>query len=87
MSENLLKSKIELLEEQIANLEQSGFFTEKEIDKLSAPLRLELETLQNSELYVNLKKVWDSSSKCKKVMSDLPESKFIMTITKPITIV
>ena len=46
MTENLLNSKIELLEEQIANLEQSGFFTEKEIDRLSGPLKIELDTLQ-----------------------------------------
>ena len=51
MSDNLLKSKIELLEEQIANLERSGFFTEKEIDRLSAPLKVELETLHELKEY------------------------------------
>lgn len=84
MTEDLLKSKIELLEAQILNFEKSGFFTEKEIDRLSAPLRLELEILNKLELNISLKKVWDSAGRNKKVTSDLPESKFIIITTQPI---
>jgi hypothetical protein len=46
MLDDLLKSKIELLQEQIDNLEKSGFFTEKEMDKLSFPLKMEQTALQ-----------------------------------------
>lgn len=46
MSDDLLKSKIELLQEQIDNLEKSGFFTEKEMDKRLFPLQVELASLQ-----------------------------------------
>jgi hypothetical protein len=49
MSNETLISKIELLQEQIDNLEKSGFFTEKEMDKLSSPLRLELNLLQTQK--------------------------------------
>lgn len=37
-----LKFRIELLEDQIHNLERSGFFTEKEMETLSKPMRVEL---------------------------------------------
>jgi hypothetical protein len=47
--QNIPNPKIELIEEQINNLEKSGFFTEKEMDRLCAPLRLELEII-NSEI-------------------------------------
>jgi hypothetical protein len=50
MSNETLISKIELLQEQIDNLEKSGFFTEKEMDKLSSPLRLELNLLQTQKM-------------------------------------
>ena len=46
MSTDIIHSKIELLEEQIENIERSGYFTEKEIDRLSAPLRSELAILK-----------------------------------------
>lgn len=46
MSNDIIHSKIELLEEQIENLFNSGHFTEKEMDRLSAPLRDELENLK-----------------------------------------
>lgn len=46
MSNDIIHSKIELLEEQIENLFNSGHFTEKEMDRLSAPLREELESLK-----------------------------------------
>lgn len=48
MSDNLLNSKIELLEEQIENIERSGFFTESEIDRTSKSLRAELVRLKNA---------------------------------------
>jgi hypothetical protein len=41
-----LNEKIALIEEQIENLERSGYFTEKEMDRLSFPLRDELEALK-----------------------------------------
>lgn len=50
MSNETLNSKIELLQEQIDNLEKSGFFTEKAMDKLSSPLRLELKLLQTQKI-------------------------------------
>lgn len=46
MSNDILHSKIELLEEQIENIERSGHFTEKEIDRLSAPMHEELINLK-----------------------------------------
>jgi hypothetical protein len=42
MNTNLIDSKIELLEDQLENIERSGFFTEKEIDKASFSYRMEL---------------------------------------------
>jgi uncharacterized protein YlaN (UPF0358 family) len=46
MSNDIFASKIELLQEQIENLEKSGFFTEKEIDTKCYPLREELKALK-----------------------------------------
>jgi len=46
MPNDIIHSKIELLEEQIENIERSGHFTEKEIDRLSAPMRSELAILK-----------------------------------------
>lgn len=48
MSDDLLKSKIELLEEQIENIEKSGFYTEKEMDSKVAPFRMELAVLKQT---------------------------------------
>jgi hypothetical protein len=42
---DLIISQIELLELQIENCERSGFFTEKEIDRLTFPLNEELKCL------------------------------------------
>lgn len=47
MSNDILKSKIELLQEQIDNLERSGFFTEKEMDRATISLRQEKEVFEN----------------------------------------
>lgn len=47
-----IKSKIELLQEQITDLEQSGYYTEREMDDLSYPLRQELESFKR-QLYRN----------------------------------
>lgn len=41
MSKDNLISKIELIDEQIENLERSGFFTEKEMDRATYSLREE----------------------------------------------
>ncbi|MBC7847226.1 MAG: hypothetical protein H7Y10_12115 [Flavobacterium sp.] len=46
MSNDIIHSKIELLEDQIENIERSGHFTEKEIDRLAAPMRSELAILK-----------------------------------------
>lgn len=43
MSNDGLTSKIELLEEQIENLERSGFFTELEMDRATISLKAELD--------------------------------------------
>lgn len=48
MSDDLLTSKIELLQEQIHSIEKRGFFTEKDMDSKAAPLRMELAILQQS---------------------------------------
>ena len=39
--------KIDLLQDQIDNLEKSGFFTEAEMDRLTHPLRIERDALTN----------------------------------------
>lgn len=54
MSNDTLIPRIELLQEQIHNLENSGFFTEKEMDKLASPLRDELEALKKQLTASNL---------------------------------
>lgn len=41
-----IDSKIALLKDQIDNVEKSGFFTEKQMDKLTACYRAELESLE-----------------------------------------
>lgn len=46
MSNEILASKIDLLQEQIDNIEKSGFYTEKQIDKLVYPLCKELDSLK-----------------------------------------
>ena len=55
MSNETLISKIELLQEQIESLEKSGFFTEKEMDKLSSPLRTELNLFQTQKIALEYK--------------------------------
>lgn len=54
MTAELLTSKIELLEEQIENLERSGFFTESEIDRAVVSLRSELEMYKMHLSYCDL---------------------------------
>ncbi len=55
MSNDTITQRIDLLQEQIDNLEKSGFFTEKEMDKLAFPLRQELTSLkkQLNDAYVD----------------------------------
>lgn len=55
MSNDTITQRIDLLQEQIDNLEKSGFFTEKEMDKLAFPLRQELASLkkQLSDAYLD----------------------------------
>jgi hypothetical protein len=40
-----IPEKIELIQDQITNLEKSGFYTEADMDRLTKPLRLELSEL------------------------------------------
>lgn len=48
----IILNQIELLELQIENFERSGFFTEKQMDTLTFPLKIELESLnQQVNLY------------------------------------
>lgn len=54
MSNDTIAQRIDLLQEQIDNLEKSGFFTEKEMDKLAWPLRDELEGLKKQLAISNL---------------------------------
>lgn len=46
MSDEMVASKIELLEEQIENIERSGFYTEIDMDRLTYPIKQELEALR-----------------------------------------
>ena len=46
MSNEKINSQIALLQEQIYNLEQSGHFTEKEMDSKTFTFRTEIETLK-----------------------------------------
>jgi uncharacterized small protein (DUF1192 family) len=46
MSNEKINSQIALLQEQIYNLEQSGHFTEKEMDSKTFTFRNEIETLK-----------------------------------------
>ena len=46
MSNDIINSKIELLQEQIDNLERSGFFTEKEMDRATVSLKQEKESFE-----------------------------------------
>lgn len=62
-----INEKIELLEEQISNYERSGFFTELEINKFTAPLYMELETLKKTKAItaddiINSQKILRSST-------------------------
>lgn len=40
-----IEHKIDLLQEQIKSIEESGFYTEKEMDQKTYPLKQELEAL------------------------------------------
>ncbi len=51
--DDLINSKIDLLEAQIEDLERSGFFTEAEIDRLSGPMKIEKEALLNLKLHMD----------------------------------
>jgi molecular chaperone GrpE (heat shock protein) len=62
MSDELLQHKIDLLQEQIDNLERSGFFTEKEMDNASRSLRVELETYKLSKAFSDFKKALTSAN-------------------------
>lgn len=50
MSNDTIQSKIDLLQEQIENVERSGFFTEKEIDRAVYSLKDEKENLERQLL-------------------------------------
>lgn len=51
MTQELIAPRIELLQEQIDNLQQSGFYTESEMDRLASPLRAELDLLKDYLLF------------------------------------
>jgi hypothetical protein len=40
-----IKDRIDLLQEQIEDIEKSGFYTEKEINQMVKPLNIELQEL------------------------------------------
>lgn len=48
MSNDNIIPKIELIQEQIENLALSGHFTEAEIDRCTAPLKMELSMLKSA---------------------------------------
>lgn len=64
MSNKTLLPQIALLQEQINNFEKSGFFTEKEIDSKTFPLRIELASLKMQQSFLEA-----SESMCRFGMS------------------
>jgi hypothetical protein len=54
MSNKTLLPQIALLQEQINNFEKSGFFTDKEIESKTMPLRLELASLKMQQEFLNI---------------------------------
>lgn len=63
MSDELLQHKIDLLEEQIENLERSGFFTEKEIDQATASLRMQLAAFKQSQAFAEFRNALTTANK------------------------
>jgi hypothetical protein len=57
INSDTISSKKELLLEQIENYERSGYFTEKEIDRLCSPIKLELQFLEMIECHNNLSSI------------------------------
>lgn len=53
MPTDTIISKLELREAQLKNLEKSGFFTDKEIEKQAPSLRLEIAYLRASIQFIN----------------------------------
>lgn len=64
MSSKTLLPQIALVQEQINNFEKSGFFTDKEIESKTIPLRIELATLKMQQEFLNI-----SESVCRFGMS------------------
>ena len=54
MSSKTLLPQIALIQEQINNFEKSGFFTDKEIESKTIPLRMELATLKMQQEVLNI---------------------------------
>lgn len=54
MSSKTLLPQIALLQEQIHNFEKSGFFTDKEIESKTMPLRIELASLKMQQEFLNI---------------------------------
>ena len=53
MSDELLSHKINLIQDQIDNLERSGFFTEKEMDQATASLKMQLAILKEAKAFAD----------------------------------
>ena len=53
MSDELLSHKINLIQDQIDNLERSGFFTEKEMDQATASLKMQLAILKEAKAFAS----------------------------------
>lgn len=68
MSDELLQYKIDLLEDQIENIERSGFFTEKEIDQSTASLRVQLAAFKQSHAFAKFKNALTTANKGFSVM-------------------
>lgn len=49
-----VNSKIELLQDQIENYEQSGHFTESEMDILTNPIKIELRALSVRQYHLKI---------------------------------
>lgn len=61
MTTDTISFKKELLLEQIENYQHSGYFTEKEIDRLCAPIMLELKMLECCEAHNNINSYADKA--------------------------
>lgn len=77
MSDELLQHKIDLLEDQIENIERSGFFTEKEIDQSTASLRMQLAAFKQNQAFAEFRNAMANAAKGLSTMQIRANSIFV----------